>query len=374
MKSAIIILLSTIALSYSVANKPTYKLTTENLNRAAPNVMEFDIYLQHTNSNDTKLEYILGQYFFEFNPEIANGGELTYSLISSELPSSLQPRNPSVTGNQLRLVTNSVPAKENLPVISDKSPGTLVAKMRLETSAKTFSDALLELKLRVGPENPFTKIFAYLGTTSTDITNRGTYSVDSGNVVLPVELASFTSSVNRNNVTLNWATNKEINNSGFDVERKLASASDWTKVGNIPGNGNSNEAKNYTFSERANTGKYNYRLKQIDYNGNFAYFPLLNEVVVGVPDKYNMSQNYPNPFNPTTKIDYDIPYDGKVSILLYDMTGREIANLVNEVKTAGYYTVQLNASDFASGMYFYRITAQGNNNNFVMTKKMVLIK
>ena len=115
-------------------------------------------------------------------------------------------------------------------------------------------------------------------------------------------------------------------------------------------------------------------MKQIDFNGNFQHFQLSNEVEVGVPDKYNMSQNYPNPFNPTTKIDYDIPYDGKVSILLYDMTGREIANLVNEIKTAGYHSVQLNASGFASGMYFYRITAQGSNNNFVMTKKMVLIK
>ncbi len=87
-----------------------------------------------------------------------------------------------------------------------------------------------------------------------------------------------------------------------------------------------------------------------------------------------MTQNYPNPFNPTTRIDYDIPYEGKVSVLLYDMTGREVASLVNEVKTAGYYTASFNASNLASGMYFYRITAQGGSNNFVRTKKMVLIK
>ncbi|HQY52337.1 MAG TPA: T9SS type A sorting domain-containing protein, partial [Ignavibacteria bacterium] len=90
---------------------------------------------------------------------------------------------------------------------------------------------------------------------------------------------------------------------------------------------------------------------------------------------YKLSQNYPNPFNPSTKIDYDLPYDGKVSILLYDISGREVANLVNEVKTAGYYTATFNGANLSSGMYFYRINATGTgNNNFVSTKKMVLIK
>ncbi|MBK6772217.1 MAG: T9SS type A sorting domain-containing protein [Ignavibacteria bacterium] len=83
-----------------------------------------------------------------------------------------------------------------------------------------------------------------------------------------------------------------------------------------------------------------------------------------------MSQNYPNPFNPSTKINYDLPVDGNVSIVLYDLTGRQVASIVNEVKTAGYYTVSFNASNLASGMYFYRISAS----NFVSTKKMVLVK
>ncbi|MBK9333227.1 MAG: T9SS type A sorting domain-containing protein [Ignavibacteria bacterium] len=124
-----------------------------------------------------------------------------------------------------------------------------------------------------------------------------------------------------------------------------------------------------------NTGKYSYRLKQIDHNGNFEYFNLSNEIEVGIPDVYKLSQNYPNPFNPSTKIDYDIPYDGNVSILLYDISGREVAKLVNEVKTAGYYTAVFNGSNLASGMYFYRINAANTNgSNFVSTKKMVLIK
>ncbi|MEO6694675.1 MAG: T9SS type A sorting domain-containing protein, partial [Ignavibacteria bacterium] len=187
-------------------------------------------------------------------------------------------------------------------------------------------------------------------------------------------LANFSSTVNRNNVSLSWSTASELNNSGFDIERKSATAAEWTKIGNVAGSGTTSEARSYSFNERAATGNYNYRLKQIDFNGNHAYYALENEVIVGVPSAYALSQNYPNPFNPTTKIDYDLPYDGNVSITLYDLTGREVSKLVNEAKTAGYYTLQFNASNLSSGMYFYRISAEGNSNSFVTSKKMVLIK
>ncbi|MDQ3020952.1 MAG: T9SS type A sorting domain-containing protein [Bacteroidota bacterium] len=131
---------------------------------------------------------------------------------------------------------------------------------------------------------------------------------------------------------------------------------------------------NYTFSEKVAVGSYNYRLKQIDFNGNFQYFNFSNEVEVGLPNSFNMSQNYPNPFNPTTKIDYELPYDGRVNIILYDISGKEVSKLVNEVKTAGYYTVQLNANNLSSGSYFYKIFAQGGSENFTITKMLTVIK
>jgi len=194
------------------------------------------------------------------------------------------------------------------------------------------------------------------------------------NAVLPVELASFTSTVNRRDVTLNWTTATENNNSGFDIERSIVN-DEWSMVGNVSGNGTSTTPHNYTFDDRGlNSGKYNYRLKQIDFNGNFAYYNLSNEVIIGVPTKFDLSQNYPNPFNPSTKINYDLPFDSKVSIKLFDLSGREVANLVNEVKTAGYHTINFNASNLSSGVYFYKISAEGNENSFVSTKKMMLIK
>lgn len=196
---------------------------------------------------------------------------------------------------------------------------------------------------------------------------------------LPVELASFTSTVIARDVTLNWSTAFENNNAGFDIERIDADnyIGGWIKIVSVTGSGTTNEAKNYSYTDKKlNTGKYKYRLKQNDYNGNFEYFELDNEIEIGVPKEFRLSQNYPNPFNPVTKIDYDIPFESKVSLKIYDMLGREIANMVsNDLQTAGYYTVQLNGVNMGSGTYFFRIIAQGTNGKeFVMTKKMVLVK
>jgi hypothetical protein len=101
-----------------------------------------------------------------------------------------------------------------------------------------------------------------------------------------------------------------------------------------------------------------------------------NPVVMGnnvnspVPKEFALNQNYPNPFNPTTKIKYAVPRDGSVCIKVYDIMGRVVATLVNEYKSVGYYTIQFDGSKYASGMYFYRITAGA----FMDVKKMMLVK
>ncbi len=195
-----------------------------------------------------------------------------------------------------------------------------------------------------------------------------------GNVLndspLPVSLASFTSNVFGRNINLKWLTISEINNSGFDIERKGFSG-EFVKVGFVQGKGTVSTPSSYEFSDRnLISGKYSYRLKQIDNNGNFEYYSLNGDVVVGVPSKFDLSQNYPNPFNPSTKINFDMPKDGLVSLKIYDMLGREVATLVNEIRTAGYYTVDFNASSLSSGIYFYRINA----GEFTSVKKMVVLK
>ncbi|MBS1492017.1 MAG: T9SS type A sorting domain-containing protein [Bacteroidetes bacterium] len=194
------------------------------------------------------------------------------------------------------------------------------------------------------------------------------------NTQLPVELASFTANTVHNNVNLNWSTVSELNNNGFDIERKTASSS-WVKVGYVNGNGTSNNSHSYSFVDNnLSSGKYNYRLKQTDYNGNFEYFNLSGEVIIGVPEKFELSQNYPNPFNPSTKIAYSLPFDSKVEIRLYDVMGREVMTLENSVQTAGYHSVVLNASTLSSGIYFYKLIANSNEQQFSKTLKMLLVK
>jgi len=89
-----------------------------------------------------------------------------------------------------------------------------------------------------------------------------------------------------------------------------------------------------------------------------------------IPTVYSLSQNYPNPFNPVTKISYGLPKSGLVTLRIFDMLGREVASLINEFKAAGTYTVDFNASQLSSGVYFYKIETNG----FTDIKKMMLIK
>ncbi len=94
-----------------------------------------------------------------------------------------------------------------------------------------------------------------------------------------------------------------------------------------------------------------------------------------LPKEYQLSQNYPNPFNPVTKIKYALPYASNVTLKVYDILGREVISLVNEFKDAGSYIVEFNGKNYASGVYFYRIEAEGQNGRkYVERKKMVLVK
>jgi len=188
--------------------------------------------------------------------------------------------------------------------------------------------------------------------------------------LLPVELASFTSVVNANDVTLRWSTSYEKNNSHFDIERKYEEGS-WEKKGSVTGSGTSSASHNYSFNDGGlKSGKYFYRLKQVDYNGNFKYYILSDEIIIGAPQKYFLSQNYPNPFNPVTQINYEIPLSDFVSLKIYDISGKEVSVLVNEIQQAGYYSVKFDASALTSGIYFYKLTA----GSFSQVKKSVLVK
>jgi hypothetical protein len=192
------------------------------------------------------------------------------------------------------------------------------------------------------------------------------------NQALPVELSSFSASVVGNAVRLNWKTETEVNNYGFEIERYALSAERqiWNKVGFVNGNGNSNSPKSYSFvDDKVNAGKYSYRLKQIDNDGQFEYSKAI-EVDFGAPKKFELSQNYPNPFNPVTTIRFNLPEAGNVKLTLFNILGQELKTLVNEFKESGVHTINFDASELNSGMYIYKIEA----GTFVQTRKMTLVK
>ena len=206
-----------------------------------------------------------------------------------------------------------------------------------------------------------------------------------GEPVTPVELTSFTASAFGNNVVLNWTTATEKNNWGFEVERKVRSpasgiyagsdkqksvGSQWEKVGFVRGYGTTTDPKSYSFTDQnLASGNYEYRLKQIDFDGSYEYSNIV-EVEVNAPLQFALSQNYPNPFNPSTQIEYTIPEDGYVSLKVYNALGQEVANLVNGIQKAGSHDLTFNASSVSSGVYYYRIESGEN----VSVKKMMVIK
>ncbi|HJY62633.1 MAG TPA: T9SS type A sorting domain-containing protein [Ignavibacteria bacterium] len=203
---------------------------------------------------------------------------------------------------------------------------------------------------------------------------------------LPVQFLSFNAVINnQRTVHLAWVTVYETNNAGFDIERRTVinsgngekSYSDWKKLIFTAGNGTTNHASSYSYIDRKlNTGIYEYRLKQIDYNGSYEYFNLNNPkyVEIGKPYTAEIFQSYPNPSNPKSKIDFQIPYSAKVTIVIYNLLGEEVSTIINGYMQEGYYTAEFDGTNLASGVYFYKIIAVGEKENFSKTQKLILIK
>jgi len=101
---------------------------------------------------------------------------------------------------------------------------------------------------------------------------------------------------------------------------------------------------------------------------------IIKENNSSIPDKFSLSQNYPNPFNPVTLIKYALPENAHVTIKVYNVIGQLIKTLLIEYKQAGYYSVQFDATELASGVYFYKLSATGGAGNFKDIKKMAVIK
>jgi hypothetical protein len=206
-------------------------------------------------------------------------------------------------------------------------------------------------------------VFSSLGTSTVTFTN-----------VLPVEIVSFTANASGSKVVLNWETATEINNYGFDIERRLqgnkGEKSGWSKIGFLEGNGNSSSPKEYSFVDKKLSGgtKFSYRLKQVDVDGSYSYSKEIEIEVI--PDEYNLSQNYPNPFNPRTTIQFSVPKPTELRINIYTILGERVLTAAEGKYETGYYQLEINCSSLPSGIYIYRLECSEYN----QTKKMMILK
>jgi hypothetical protein len=218
-------------------------------------------------------------------------------------------------------------------------------------------------------------------------------ALSSTGVVLPVELTSFTATTERMNAILKWATATEMNNYGFEIERRkigdielgmgdknFASTNDestittsqWSHIGFVSGSGTSASPKDYSFTDKnLLPHRYVYRIKQVDQDGTFKYSESV-EIELGiVPKVLTLSQNYPNPFNPMTTIEFTLAEDSKASLKVFDMLGREVATLMSgELKAGVLHQETFDVSKLSSGMYIYRLLAGDKS----LAKKLVVLK
>jgi hypothetical protein len=198
---------------------------------------------------------------------------------------------------------------------------------------------------------------------------------------LPIQLASFTASVLTGNIVLiEWITLSELNNYGFEVQRRQNSQQQFQTLPNsfIPGHGTTTEPQYYSYIDStAHVGTWQYRLKQIDLDGTIHYTDPIQVAIVAstvnasnIPEEFSLEQNYPNPFNPSTVIKYALPKGVHVKLSLFNTLGQRVQVLVDELQQAGYHQIIFDANSLATGIYLYRIQA----GEYISTKKFVLLR
>jgi hypothetical protein len=192
-------------------------------------------------------------------------------------------------------------------------------------------------------------------------------------VPLPIQMASYSASaVRENQVEVAWKTVSETNNYGFEVYRKRGEKGEWAKIGFVQGHATTLAPQSYLYVDQSLPfGKYYYRIKQLDLDGETEAFPEL-DVTVGVsPGTLILAQNYPNPFNPSTVIEFVVPQNGYTTLKVYNLLGQEVATVfAGNAEPEAISTARFDATNLPSGVYFYTLRSAGK----VDTKRMVLMR
>jgi hypothetical protein len=287
--------------------------------------------------------------------------------------------------------TTVSPSASKSYVLTNAGPGTIHPRITpsphtqisLDNSTFVSSDIIVALSatqgvtvyVRVVATDPINLNETITNTDTSNSSQTAAVSI-TGNVPLPITLATFNLISAPGSATLSWSTLSEINNYGFFVQ-KCDDLKSWTDVANCfqPGYGTTVDQHIYTFTDNTQPlGKY-YRLRQVDLDGTNHFSDVLSDMATSVDPttvvkEFALYQSYPNPFNPKTVVNSQLPVGSHVRLIVYDALGREVAVLVDEERPAGSYRDTFDGSGLASGVYYYRLTA----GSYADTKKMVLMK
>lgn len=194
--------------------------------------------------------------------------------------------------------------------------------------------------------------------------------------LIPVEMISFNATQVGNSVRLHWRTAKEDNNRGWYIERRVVDG-EWQDVGFVDGYGTTTDQQSYEFTDGrvAMNEKYDYRLRQIDFDGSMDYSDIARVYVAPTPMATRLLPNYPNPFNPATTVAVELAQEGPMTVEIYDMLGRRVRTLADGNYSAGMHTFEWNGTDeqgiaAESGIYFARLTTAG----ITQTRQMQMTK
>lgn len=390
------------------------ELTVENQSVVGSDFF-FDIYITRTGTNDLYLSS--SDFIIAFNDLFFNSPALSKVGTSpgncTFVPTTQSPANnlatqtlyfdntstsiiPNPSGGKLLKISLTIPTPPDQTTFD-----TRIA--RIDNAASTHRLGTFKINGLIDPNGTSGLTWRNIAPDSTFVNTFHTKSpwcdyladltlINPPDIPLPVELYSFSGKQVGTNIQLSWSTLTETENAGFEIERKqLASSSNNTssfiKIGFVQGHGNSNSPKEYSFADNniTSSGKYIYRLKQINSSGSFTYSPAI-EINAAIVREFALHQNYPNPFNPSTKIGYSVACAGAeciglVQLKIYDVLGNEVATLVNEYQSAGTYEVEFDPASSirhpASGIYFYQLKVFSFGSSellFSNTKKLVLLR
>lgn len=365
-----------------VFGQVTVDLTIEN-QQAVGSDFFFDLYLTRTGTNDLYLgtaDFVLtfdsaaftsptlvreSSSFWNLTSTSGNPVGATYRLATSTAP---------ITGNELIINLNQVnfgdqSEFDDFVARINNTPNTnRVGRYRVTGISNP--TASMNLQWKTSGTGVTTQVFTLDPVDPWDSHPVNINAIDPTNAPLPVELSSFTVNYSDSGVMLNWKTETELNNYGFNIEKRI-NEGEWNSIGFISGSGTSNSPKEYSYSDKnlfVGGSKFQYRLKQIDNDGSFEYSDAVEVEVI--PTRFELSQNYPNPFNPITTIRFSLPKETRLKINLYNLLGEIIKTITEGIYQAGYYNISFNASNLPSGTYVYRI----ESDNFIESKKMMLLK